>query len=414
MRVVIIGAGIAGAVTALALSREGHDVRILEAAPAIAQGASSANAGLISPGHCFSWAEPGVVRAAVKAAVGLGDGIGICEPWRLSLIRWGLQFRRQSTRARWLANSRAALSLSAYSRDIQFDVTPITVDAYHGKQSGILYLSGPKETPGDDDAQLLNDAGEAFESFDAEGILTREPALKLAAIRFERATFCPNDGTGDAALYAEAAVREAMKLGAHLHLSEPVHSFEHVGSSINAVRSKMNRYEADAVVIATGLSSRALLAGIGYDLPIQAVTGYSATYEGNFTQVPRVGAVSIHHKIAWTAFGENRVRFTGFADIGMPGRGRSTRRFEALTQFAARILPEVKNFEPYRWIGQRPMTPDNLPFLGQGRHSNLWLNCGHGAMGWTMANGSAQIIADLLGRRTPKIDLTPYRWDRFC
>ncbi|SMG54914.1 FAD-dependent oxidoreductase [Paraburkholderia susongensis] len=413
MRVVVVGAGIAGAVTALALSREGHEVHILEGAAEVARGASHANAGLISPGHCFSWAEPGVMRMAVKAAIGLGDGIGICQPWRPSLIRWGLQFNRQSTHLRWLANSRAALALSAYSRDVQFGADPISLDAYDGKHTGILYLYGANDAPGDHDAQLLSDAGEAFESLDSDRLLTREPALQLATIRFDKATYSPNDGTGDAARYAAAALTKAMTLGAQLHLSEPVHSFEQSGTRITAVRSNRNRYETDAVVIATGLASRELLAGIGYDLPIQAVTGYSASYEGDFSCLPRVGAVSIPHKIAWTAFGENRVRFTGFADIGMPGHARSAKRFDALTRFAASVLPEVRKFEPYLWIGQRPMTPDNLPFLGQGRHANLWLNCGHGAMGWTMSSGCAQILADLIGKRTPKIDLAPYRCDRF-
>ncbi len=413
MRIVIVGAGIAGTVTALALSREGHEVHILDGASEAARGASHANAGLISPGHCFSWAEPGVMGMATKAAIGLGDGIGICQPWRPSLIRWGFQFNRQSSRARWLANSRAALALSAYSRDVQFGADRIPLDVYGGKQSGILYLYGPNDSPGDHDAELLDDAGEAFECLDAEALLAREPALRLASIRFNKATYSPNDGTGDAARYAAAALEEAVKLGARLHLSEAVRRFEQSGTRITAVISKTRRYETDAVVIASGLASRALLSGIGYALPIQAVTGYSATYEGTFRQVPRVGAVSIAHKIAWTAFGENRVRFTGFADIGVPGVTRTGKRFDLLTQFAARILPDVRKFEPYLWVGQRPMTPDGLPFLGQGRHTNLWLNCGHGAMGWTMSSGSAQILADLISKRMPKIDLAPYRWDRF-
>lgn len=413
MRIVVVGAGIAGAVTALALSREGHDVRILEGAPAAARGASHANAGLISPGHSFSWAEPGVMKTAVKAAVGLGDGIGICQPWRPALIRWGLQFNRQSTPSRWLANSRAALALSAYSRDIQFGKDAVSLGAYNGKHGGILYLYGLGNGPGDHDAQLLIDAGEPFEGLTADGLLDREPALRQATIRFANAIYCPNDGTGDAAQYVAAALAEALKHGAKLHLSETVQSFEQSGTRITAVRSDRNRYETDAVVIAAGLASRKLVAGIGYDLPIQAVTGYSASYEGTFSELPQGGAVSIPHKIAWTAFGENRVRFTGFADIGMPGRARRARRFEALTRFAASILPEVRQFEPYLWVGQRPMTPDNLPFLGRGRHANLWLNCGHGAMGWTMSSGSAQILADLVAGRMPKVDIGPYRWDRF-
>lgn len=413
MKIVIVGAGIAGAVTALALSREGHEVDILEGAGEAARGASRANAGLISPGHCFSWAEPGVMGTAVKAVVGMGDGIGICQAWRPSLIRWSVKFHRQSSRVRWLANSRAALALSAYSRDVQFGQGEIPPKAYDGKHTGILYLYGAKDAPGDFDGQLLSEAGEPFESLDADRLLDCEPALKGAAIRFDKATFSPYDGTGDAARYVAVALASAAELGARLHLSESAQSFEQSGSRITAIRSNRSRYEADAVVIAAGLASRKLLAGIGYDLPIQAVTGYSASYEGAFSKLPRVGAVSIPHKIAWTAFGENRVRFTGFADIGLPGRARIAKRFEALTRFAASILPEVRQFDPYLWVGQRPMTPDSLPFLGQGHHANLWLNCGHGAMGWTMSSGSAQILADLVAGRTPKIDLAPYRYDRF-
>lgn len=187
MRIVVVGAGIAGTVTALALAREGHEVDILDAATEAACGASRANAGLISPGHCFSWAEPGIMGTAVKAALGVGDGIGICQPWSPSLIRWGLLFNRQSTRERWLVNSRAALALSAYSRDEQFGHSSIALNTYGGKQSGILYLYGAEDSPRELEARLLEEAGEAFVSLNAQEILAREPVLQSSTIRFEKA-----------------------------------------------------------------------------------------------------------------------------------------------------------------------------------------------------------------------------------
>ncbi len=413
MKIVVVGAGIAGAVTAMALARDGHRVTVLERAAAPATGASHANAGLVSPGHCFSWAEPGVAGMAVRSLLGLTDGIGISSPWDAAFWRWGTLFAREGTRERWLANSAAALALSAYSRDQQFGPDQLPLDCYGGRRGGILYLYGDGDSPGAHDAELLAAAGEPFERLDAAQILEREPFLRDAAVKFSQGVFSPRDATGDAARYALAALDEARRLGAELSFSEAVVGLPVQGDRVLGVDTAVRRYPADAVVITAGLASKRMLRPAGYDLPIHAVTGYSITYEGSRNTLPSVGAVSIPHKVAWAAFGDRTVRFTGFADIGRPGASRVASRFAALDAFAANVLPELRDAVPARWVGQRPMTPDNLPFLGAGKHSNLWLNCGHGAMGWTMASGSARIVADLVAGRAPTIDLAPYRWDRY-
>lgn len=413
MHIVVVGAGISGAVTALTLAREGCTVDIVEAASTVAAGASFANAGLVSPGHCFSWAEPGVAGVALKAVLGLGDGISICPPWTPSLLRWGGLFAREGRRDRWIANSKAALDLAAYSRNLQFGASVIPFDAYGGRHAGILYLYGENDQPGPYDEELLKAAGEPFECLDHSQLLTREPLLSKATLKFARGVFCPNDGTGDAARYAAAALEQAVQLGARVHLGQKVLRFDVKGTSIEGVETDRGHYKADAVVVAAGLSSRELLASLGYALPIYPVTGYSISYQGAKSSRPSVGAVSIPHKVAWASFGHETVRFTGFADIGVPGQAKLEKRFRALEAFAHEVFPEIRGIEPDRWVGQRPMTPDNLPFLGTARHSNLWLNCGHGAMGWTMACGSARIVSDLILGREAAIELEPYRWDRY-
>ena len=413
MHVIVVGAGIAGATTALAFAREGCSVSIMDAAPGPATGASFANAGLISPGHCFSWAEPGVVTMAAKSLLGLGDGIGICPPFTPALLRWSALFARESPRERWLANSQAALALASYSRDIQFGSTAIPADAYGGQHGGILYLYGPDHAPSAHDAALLRSAGEAFAPLDAEQLLRQEPLLRQANVQFSRAVYCPNDGTGDAARYAAACVDEAVRLGAKACFGQRVLRLETQGDAVVGVATDRGHQPADAVVLAAGLSSRDLLAPLGYALPIHPVSGYSVTYRVKGAKRPRVGAVSIPHKVAWAAFGDETVRFTGYADIGIPGAGRARRRFEALERFAADVFPELAALQPARWIGQRPMTPDNLPFVGAARQRNLWLNCGHGAMGWTMASGSARAVTDLVLGRPGAINLAPYGWSRY-
>ncbi|ODP33214.1 FAD-dependent oxidoreductase [Pandoraea sp. ISTKB] len=413
MRVVIVGAGIAGTVTALALSREGHEVLLLDGAAEVARGASQANAGLISPGHCFSWAEPGIAGMALKSLFGMGDGIGVCAPWMPSLWRWGALFAREGKRDRWLANSRAALALSAYSRNLLFDDRNIPLEAYGGSHDGILYLYGENDEPGPYDVALLREAGESFDSLDHVKLIEREPMLGSASVKFARGVFCANDGTGDAARYAAASLNQALSLGAAVHFGEKALRLEVRGDAVCGVETTHGYYEADAVVVTAGLASKQLLATAGYSLPIYPVTGYSLSYHVDGTSRPCVGAVSIPHKVAWAAFGDATVRFTGFADIGVPGRAKVEARLRALKQFAGNVYPIVRSIEPIPWVGQRPMTPDNLPFLGKSAHKNLWLNCGHGAMGWTMACGSARIVTDLILGREATIDVTPYRWDRY-
>jgi D-amino-acid dehydrogenase len=412
MRIVVVGAGIAGAVTALTLAREGCQVEVLESGPFAATGASFANAGLVSPGHCFSWAEPGVASVALQSLLGRGDGISVSPPWTPSLWRWGALFAREATRDRWMANSKAALALAAYSRDLQFGANDVPLDSYGGRHGGILYLYGQGNRPGPHDQALLNAAGEAFETLDDQQLLEREPILRTARQKFDSAVFCPNDGTGDAARYARAALDEAIRLGATVRFGETVRRFEVRGTSVAGVQTDRALYLADAVVVAAGLASRRLLATTGCSLPIHPVTGYSISYEVASSSRPCVGAVSIPHKVAWAAFGET-VRFTGFADIGIPGPAKVEERFRALQAFGGSIYPEIEHATPSRWVGQRPMTPDNLPFLGASGLSNLWLNCGHGAMGWTMACGSARVIADLILGHEPALDLEPFRWDRY-
>lgn len=413
MKILVIGAGVVGSSCALELQRRGHAVTLLEAAAQPATGASHANAGLISPGHCFSWAEPGIATVALKSLLGLSDGLGICAPLSPALWRWACLFAREATAPRWLANSRAALALSAYSRDCHFQPDALPADRYGGRHAGILYLYGPHDTPGAHDADLLRAADETFEWLDASSVGRCEPALDHSAIRFEKGMFCPNDGTGDAARFAHAALAAFERLGGSARFGERVAHIDVRAGRAVGVRTPSAHYGADAVVVTAGLQSRALLRPLGIDLPIYPVAGYSITYENVSGTLPTTGAVSIAHKIAWASFAPGSVRFTGFADVGAPNAQRRARRLAALDAFARSIIPSVAGAQRKEWVGSRPMTPDNLPFLGGCAVDNLWLNCGHGAMGWTMANGSAQIMGDLLDGKNAALDLTPYRADRY-
>lgn len=420
-RVIVIGAGIVGVSTALALAEAGHHVEVYEAAPEQALGASFANAGLISPGHCFSWAEPGALGVFVRSLFGRAEGLGVTRLLSPRLWRWGWQFWRHSTARRWEQDSRAALALSAYSRNVHFaaaaDASGIALADYGGAHQGILYLYQQGQTPRAIEKQMLADAGEPVQTIAGADLASVEPLLAHAHKRFAQGVLCPQDGSGNARAYAAAALRRARALGVRFHFETAVRALITDGAPqprIRAIALDAGQVEADVFVLAAGLASAQLARPLGYRLPIYPVTGYSITFRHQEDIAPAVAAVSLADKIAWAGFGPGVIRFTGFADIGPQGSAAlSEKRFAALEQFARSMFAPLARVEPQRWIGQRPMTPDGIPLLGRSAHANLLLNCGHGAMGWTMASGCAQIISALVAGRSPAIDCTPYRWNRF-
>lgn len=414
MHVIVVGAGVVGMATALRLALDGHTVEVMEAAAMPASGASFANAGLISPGHCFSWAEPGVVPMALKSLFGGVAGFGIARPLHPALWRWGWRFARQSTLPRWLANSAAALSLSRYSRTVHARLGLIAPARYGGRSAGILYCYGPGAGPAQAELDLLRQAGEGYEVLDGAALLDREPVLGAArGLRFETAVHCPGDATGDARRYALAACEAARERGARVHVSTPVGALVVSAGRVRGVATPRGVFAADAVVVAAGEASAALLRPLGYAAPVYPVTGYSLTFAARDLPPLRRGGVSATHKIAWSPLGEQAIRMTGFADVGTPGRATQTRRLAQLRAFATALMPALAAVEPSAWVGRRPMTPDGLPVLGAGAHPGLYLNFGHGAMGWTMASGSAQVIAHLLQGTAPEIDAAPFRVQRF-
>lgn len=403
---VVIGAGIVGATTALALARKGFDVELIEAAEAPAQGASKANAGLISPGHCFSWAEPGVIPMMIRSGLGLDGGVGVCQRFSPGLWAWGLRFMRESTRSRWDGNSRIMLALAAYSRDLALADGLVHANEYGRCDLGILYLQPPGMSQHAGEARILDDSREPYEIWDERRILAEAP--DLATLKFGAGVFCPRDLTGNVALYAARAVDKAVALGARVSYGEAVHGFDVSNGRIQAVRTSRRRISPGRVVVCAGLEAARLLAPLGYRLPIYPLSGYSITYTAPEGIAPRMGVVSVADKIAWSVYGPQTMRFTGFADVGIPSDAMKAKRLDALEAFARKVAPEVARLTPERWVGHRPMTPGGVPMVGPSAHENLWLNVGHGSMGWTMSHGSAALIADSMSGAEPALDLKPF------
>src|SRR5450830_485925 len=222
--VVVIGAGVVGIATALKLAQAGHRVEVFEAASEQAQGASFANAGLISPGHCFSWAEPGAMGVFMRSLFGKADGLGVTRLWSRRLWRWGWQFYRRSSAARWEQDSRAALALSVYTRNVHFSAVDesIALASYGGARQGILYLYKSGQQPRAIEKDMLSQAGETCRSVEGKQLHSIEPLLAASSQAFDNGVYCPQDASGNAREYAAAALRRAQELGVRIQFDTPV------------------------------------------------------------------------------------------------------------------------------------------------------------------------------------------------
>lgn len=415
MHALVVGAGVVGASTALELARHGYQVTVLDGGAEPALGASYANAGLLSPGHSFSWAAPGVLKDLFGVIAGRNDGLGVAHKWDPALWRWGIRFLRECRQTRWRANSHAAIVLAAYSRTLMREQSVPSETSYAGIRNGILYLYADTASIDPEEIALLDACKERYTRLEGSGLHDIEPLLAESKQQFGAGVYGIDDATGDARAYTNVAVDEARRHGAIFLFSQQVRHLQATNGRIEEVRTYNRRYKADLVVLAAGLQSVDLVKPLGYRLPIYPVTGYSITYADAQTDdtQPRVGAVSVPHKIAWTSF-DKQVRFTGYADIGIPSnQSHIDARFEALERFAQSIYPSAKHLKSERWVGQRPMTPDGLPIIGSSLHSNLFFNCGHGAMGWTMACASSRLLRDAITRQPSFIDTAAYHWSRF-
>jgi D-amino-acid dehydrogenase len=415
MRVIVIGGGVVGASTALALVERGFEVSLIDARDGIARATSEANGGGVTPLHAEPWNGPGLA-GSLLGYIGRKDA-----PWRLpptmlpSLGRWGLRFLAESRPARFRANARANFRLGLYSLDCLgqwrerygFDY------ARTGAGSVQLYFSTPAlERSLALRRELIEGLGEV-EPLSVEALVAREPALAPVADRLAGGLFYPRHESGDAARFAACAAAEAERQGARLRLGEPVRRLVCDGGRLSAVETDRETIPADACVVAAGERTPALLRPLGLRVPIEPVRGYSATFEIDEPEaLPTLPLLDASHRFVTLRLGERGLRVAGLADFAGHRRAIPPARMDVLLASARRLLPALADrLDPAAgrlWAGLRPVTPDGRPVLGETGIGGVYINAGHGPMGWTMACGSARVVADRIAGRAPMIDTAAY------
>ncbi|MET0264467.1 MAG: D-amino acid dehydrogenase [Duganella sp.] len=403
MRVLILGSGVIGVTSAYYLAQAGHDVTVLDRQPGPALETSFANAGQISPGYASPWAAPGIPLKAAKWMLQRHAPLSIRPDGTLFQLQWMWQMLQNCTPERYAVNKERMVRLAEYSRDCFKTLRAATGIEYQGRQRGTTQLFRTQKQLDDaaKDIAVLEETGVPYELLGREQLRNAEPGI--ASERLVGGLRLPNDETGDCQLFTTRLAAMAEALGVKFRYNADIRGLLADGDQIRGVQCGAEVVTADAYVVALGAYSTSLLKGL-VDIPVYPLKGYSITVPiVNAAQAPVSTILDETYKIAVTRF-DDRIRVGGMAEIAGFDQRLNPRRRATLEMVVNDLFPGAgATANASFWTGLRPMTPDGTPIVGRTSLRNLYLNTGHGTLGWTMSCGSAQLLADLLSARRPAI-----------
>ncbi|MBO9874560.1 MULTISPECIES: D-amino acid dehydrogenase [Xanthomonas] len=418
MRVLVLGSGVIGTTTAWYLARSGCEVTVVDRQPAAGLETSYANAGQVSPGYASPWAAPGVPLKALKWLFQRHAPLAITPTADLQQYLWLAQMLRNCTAERYAINKARMVRLSEYSRDCLDQLRAETGIAYEGRQLGTtqLFRTQQQLDGAAKDIEVLREYGVPYELLDRAGIARVEPALASAPASLVGALRLPNDQTGDCRLFTQRLAAMAAAAGVQFRQGETIEALQADGERIDGVRIGGRVERADRYVVALGSYSPGLLAPLGIRLPVYPLKGYSLTLPiRDAALAPTSTILDESYKVAITRFDE-RIRVGGMAELAGFDLSRPARRRATLEKVVNDLYPRGGDLAAAEfWTGLRPATPDGTPVVGATGYRNLFLNTGHGTLGWTMACGSGRYLADLMVSRQPQISgegLDIFRYSR--
>lgn len=415
MKVIVLGAGVIGTSTAYYLARAGADVTVVDRQSGPALETSFANAGQVSPGYSTPWAAPGIPLKALKWMFQKHAPLAIRPDGSLWQWQWMASMLRNCSAQRYAVNKERMMRVAEYSRDCLRALRADTGIQYEQRTGGTLQLfrTDKQLASAQLDIAVLDECGVPYELLDEEGVCKAEPALAHSQAHITGGLRLPRDETGDCQRFTSELAKLAADLGVKFLFGRDVASLKTDGSRVLGVQVGEELLQADRYVMAMGSYSRELLLPLDLRIPVYPVKGYSLTIPLTNERLAPVSTVLDEtYKIALTRF-DNRIRVGGMAELGGFDLTLNPARRATLEMVTRDLFPGGDLDQATFWTGLRPMTPDSTPIVGGTRYSNLYLNTGHGTLGWTMACGSAKLISDIMIGRKPEISPAGLGIDRY-
>lgn len=408
MKVIVLGAGVVGVTAAYYLAEAGHDVVLIDRQPGPALETSFANAGEISPGYASPWAAPGIPTKALRWLFMTHAPLIIKPAADMAMLRWMLAMLGNCTEARYALNKSRMVRLAEFSRDELVTLRGKLGLGYDHRSQGTLQLFRTQKQfdASAGDIAVLREYGVAYELLDRDGCIAAEPGLAASRDNFVGGLRLPGDETGDCHIFTSKLAALLPGMGVDVRYGTSITSLAVEGGRIAGVHTDKGTVQGDACLVALASYAPALLRPLGLDLPIYPVKGYSITLPvADPDRAPVSTLLDESYKIAITRLGD-RIRVGGMAELSgfnnvLPPRREATLRYSLNDLFPGAADNDAPS---HYWSGLRPMTPDSTPIVGATPISNLFLNAGHGTLGWTMACGSGRLIASLVSGTKPPID----------
>ncbi|RVU36855.1 D-amino acid dehydrogenase [Hwanghaeella grinnelliae] len=416
MKVIVLGAGVIGVTTAYYLARAGAEVLVLDRQREPGLETSYANAGELSYGMTSPWAAPGIPMKAVKWLFMRHRPLFIYPMVSPRMWSWGLQMLANCNEEAYRINKSRMVRVSNYSKQALKDLLADVPLDFDLREQGTLQLfRTQKQLDGSKaDQDVLAEFDSPFEVLDKDGCIAVEPGLQHVKEKFVGGLRLTADRTGDCRMFTQGLAKKAEAMGVQFHYNVNIQGVTTGMDRVEKVLTDEGTHEADAFVCCMGPFAPSLLRSIGIDAPIYPIKGYSITLpvtDGD--AAPQSTIMDETHKVAITRLGD-RIRVAGQAEIAGYSAKLGAHKTDTVRYVVNDLFPKGGDVSKAEgWTGLRPMTPDGTPVIGKTRYANMFLNTGHGTLGWTMACGSSRAVADVVMGKTPEIDMDGLELTRY-
>ncbi|MEX9952657.1 D-amino acid dehydrogenase [Providencia rettgeri] len=415
MKILVLGAGVIGVTTAWYLAQEGHEVLVVDRQHDVAEETSAANAGQVSPGYATPWGAPGIPLKAVKWMFEKHAPLAIRPDGTLFQLRWMWQMLKNCDIQHYAMNKSRMVRIAEYSRDCIRQLRADTGIEYEARQGGTLQLFRTTEQFDNaaNDIAVLQQEGVPYELLASNELVKAEPALEFVKHKLTGGLRLPNDETGDCQQFTKKLAKMAQNAGVQFKFGGHVEQILTEGNKVSGIKIDGEILQADRYVVAMGSYSTSMLQTL-VQIPVYPLKGYSLTMPIIDEQrSPMSTILDETYKIAVTRF-DQRIRVGGMAEVVGFNLNILKKRCETLKMVVQDLYQGGGDIAQAQfWTGLRPMTPDGTPIVGPTAYGNLYLNTGHGTLGWTMACGAGKLLADLISGNTPEIasdDLSVFRY----